>query len=286
MYPCRRIGLKPLVITAALVGAETTREHNPNLPLTPQEIAVAAAEACAAGASLIHLHVRDAYGQPTKSRQVFAETMALIRERCDAIIQVSTGGAVGTPAAERLEPVTLAPEMATLTCGTVNFGDDVFHNPLPMIIEFARAMQEHGVRPEVEVFDSGAVATAAGLVEMGLLEPPLHFDLVMGVPGGVPPTAQHLMCLVQSLPDGSTWTVAGIGRHELPLGTLAIVLGGHVRVGFEDNVFYSRGVLAESNAQLVARIARLAGELGRPVATPGQAREMLRIPAAKRGGVV
>jgi len=273
--------LHPVVITAALLGAETTRARNPNLPLTPAEIATAAYEAWQAGASVVHLHVRDKAGEPTQARETFAETIDLIRGRCDAIIQVSTGGAVWMSGAERLQPVSLGPEMATLTCGTVNFGDEVFSNPFPMICEFAAAMRRNGVRPEIEVFDTGAVATAARLIEMQLVEPPLHYDLVMGVPGGVPPTARHLQCLVDSLPTGSTWTVAGIGRHQLPLGVLALVMGGHVRVGFEDNVYYSRGVLAESNAQLVARVVRIANELGRPVATPADARRMLRLPATK-----
>ena len=275
--------MKPLVITAALVGAETTREQNPNLPLTPAEIAVAAREACEAGASVIHLHVRDEAGQSTQDRAVYRRTIDLIQAECEAIIQVSTGGAVGMSPDERLQPVTLGPEMATLTCGTVNFGKEVFYNPLPLIRDFARAMREHGVRPEIEVFDSGAVATAERLMAQGLVESPAHFDLVMGVPGGVPPTSRHLMCLVDSLPAGSTWTVAGIGRHQLPLAVLALVLGGHVRVGFEDNVYYSRGVLAESNAQLVSRVVRIATELGRPIATPAQAREMLRVPMARKG---
>lgn len=269
--------MTPLIITAALVGAETTRAQNPNLPLSPEEIATDAYECWLAGASIAHLHVRDAEGRPTQDREIFRETISRIRERCDIIVQVSTGGAVGMSPEERLQPVTLGPEMATLTCGTVNFGDEVFSNPFPMIRQFAAAMRRHGVRPEIEVFDSGAVATAGRLIALGLVDPPLHYDLVMGVPGGVPPTVEHLLCLVHSLPPGSTWTVAGVGRHQLPLALVAMVLGGHVRVGLEDNIYYARGVLASGNAQLVGRVVRLAGELGRPVATPAQAREMLRL---------
>jgi 3-keto-5-aminohexanoate cleavage enzyme len=270
--------LAPLIVTAALVGAETTRKHNPNVPLTPEEIASDAYECWRAGAAMVHVHVRDAHGEPTQDRETFRRVIDLIRERCDVIIQVSTGGAVGMSPDERLQPVTLSPEMATLTCGTVNFGEEIFVNPFPMIRHFAETMREYGVRPEIEVFDSGAVATADRLISLGLVDPPLHYDFVMGVPGGVPPTVGHLMCLVDSLPAGATWTVAGIGRHQLPLATMAIVLGGHVRVGLEDNVHYSRGVLAAGNAQLVARIARLSAELGRPLATPAEARQMLRLP--------
>ncbi|MDP2872908.1 MAG: 3-keto-5-aminohexanoate cleavage protein [Bacillota bacterium] len=275
--------MSKLVITAALVGAELTRKQTPNLPLTPEEIAIAAEDACNAGASVVHLHVRDKDGQATQDRDVFARTIQLIKSRCDAVIQVSTGGAVGMTPEERLQPVTLSPEMATLTCGTVNFGDAIFANPFPLIRRFARAMREHGVRPEVEVFDTGAIATAERLIGLGLLEPPVHFDFVMGMPGGIPATVRHLVCLVDSLPAGSTWTVAAIGRSQLPLNTVAVAMGGHVRVGFEDNVHYQRGVLADSNAQLVARVVRIATELGREIASPADARAMLRLPAARRG---
>lgn len=270
--------MDPLIITAALNGAEVTRAAQPALPLSPTEIAEAAAEAGQAGASIIHLHVRDAAGRPTQSRDVYAATMALIRQLCpELIIQVSTGGAVGMAAAERLQPVTLAPEMATLTPGSVNFGDDVFLNHPRDIELFARTIAEHGVKPELEIFDTGMIANALRLVKRGLASPPLHFDLVMGVPGGIPGTVANLLHLVSLLPAGSTWSVAGIGAAELPLAAAAIILGGHVRVGFEDNIYYRKGELASSNAQLVARVARLARELERPVATPRQAREILTL---------
>lgn len=266
-----------LIITAALTGAETTRADNPNLPLSPEEIAKAALEAWNAGASIIHLHARDAEGRPTQDVATFRETMALIRERCDVIVQISTGGAVGTPPEERLRPLDLVPEMATLTCGTVNFGDGVFENPLWLIEAFARKMAELHIKPELEVFDVGMVETAVKLARRGLLTEPLYFDFVMGVPGGIPGTIDNLLHLAGQIPAGASWQVAGIGRAELPLGVVAIVAGGHVRVGFEDNVYYSKGVLAESNAQLVARMARIAKEVGREVATPAEARRILGI---------
>lgn len=264
-----------LIITAALVGAEVTKTDNPNLPVTPEEIADAAYAAWKAGASIAHLHVRDENGNPTQRVDVFEKTMKLIKERCDIIIQPSTGGAVGMTPDERLQPVTLRPEMATLTTGTVNFGDDVFMNAPKDIEIFAARMKEYGVKPEIEVFEAGMIANALRLVKKGLLTPPLHFDFVMGVPGGIPGTVKDLLHLVESIPPGSTWTVAGIGRAELPLATAAIILGGNVRVGFEDNIYYSKGVLAESNAQLVARIVRLAYELGREIASPAEARKIL-----------
>lgn len=266
-----------LIITAALVGAETTREHNPNLPLTPEEITQAAAEAREAGASIVHIHVRDEEGNPTQDMEIFGRTCDLIREKTDLIVQISTGGAVGTPQDERVLPLDLRPEMATLTCGTVNFGDDIFENPEPLIEKLAARMLELEIKPELEIFDLGHVANAMRLLKRGLVKPPLYFDFVMGVPGGMSGSIHNLIHLTRELPPDSIWQVAGIGRHELPLGVVAIAAGGHVRVGFEDNVYYSRGVLAESNAQLVARIARIAKEVGREVATPDEAREILGI---------
>lgn len=264
-----------LIITAALVGAETTKEDNPNLPITPEEIAEAAYACWQEGASIIHLHVRDEKGQPTQDVGTFAQAMNLIKERCDVIVQFSTGGAVGLPVEERIKPLSLRPEMATLTTGTVNFGSDVFYNSEAYIEAIARAIMDNGVKPEIEVFEVGMIDNALRLVRKGLLTLPLHFDFVMGVPGGIGGTVKNLLHLVESIPAGSTWSVAGIGRHELPLATMAIIMGGHVRVGFEDNIYYTRGVKAESNAQLVARTARLAKELGREVATPNEARQLL-----------
>ena len=267
--------MEKLIITVAPVGAEATRNDNPHLPITPAEIAEEAANCEAAGASILHLHVRDAAGNPTQDREIFRETIAAIKKRSSLIVQTSTGGASWMTAEERLQPIGLRPEMATLTTGTVNFGNEVFSNPPPLLETFARALAENGVKPEIEVFETGMIANAMALVKKGLLSMPLHFDFVMGVPGGIPGEPRHLLHLVESLPRGCTWSVAGIGRSELPLAVMAILLGGHVRVGFEDNVYYSKGVLADSNAQLVERIVRLASELGRPVATPADARAIL-----------
>ncbi|BCU83290.1 3-keto-5-aminohexanoate cleavage enzyme [Polycladomyces abyssicola] len=265
-----------LMITAALVGAEVTRENTPHLPVTPEEIGIAAAEAHAAGAAIAHIHVRNAEGRPSQNRELYRQAIEEIRKRCDIIVQVSTGGAVGMSAEERLQPVTLAPEMATLTTGTVNFGRDVFFNPPEMVEQFAETMQQYGVRPEFEIFDVGMIANAQRLVKKGLVTGHLHFDFVMGVPGGIPATAEHLLHMVRQLPEGATWTVAGIGRAQLPMSVLGIVLGGHVRVGLEDNIYYRKGELA-TNAQLVARVVRIAQELGREIATPDEARAKLGI---------
>ena len=267
--------MQKLIITAALTGAEVTREQQPALPVTPQEIAIAAEECARAGASIVHLHAREADGTPTQDRETYREIIAAIRERCDVIVQVSTGGAVGMTSAERLAPVTLAPEMATLSMGTVNFGDDVFMNHPADMETFLHAMQQHGVKPEFEIFDTGMITTLNRWLKKGLLQGPKHVAFVLGIPGGMAGTPQALMYMIEQLPPDATWTVAGIGSAQLPLGTLAILLGGHVRVGFEDNVYYRKGELASSNAQLVARIARISEELNRPVATPAEARAIL-----------
>ena len=268
---------QPLIITVALTGAEVTLAQCPHLPITPEQIGQAAAEACQAGASIIHLHVRTPEGQPTQDPEAFRQAIAAIRARCDAIVQISTGGAVGTNAQERLQPVYLRPEMATLTTGSVNFGEEIFSNPWPLVKEFARTMQELGVKPELEIFDAGMIANALRLRDKGLISEPLHFDLVLGVPGGMPATVRNLVYLVEGLPPGSTWSAAGIGRMQTTIAAAAMAMGGHVRVGFEDNIYYRRGELAQSNAQLVARVARIAAELDRPVATPAEARRILSL---------
>lgn len=267
--------LDKLIITAALTGAEVTREYNPSLPITPAEIARAAIDCYKCGASIVHLHARNEDQTPTQAADLYQETIEIIKGQCNIIIQVSTGGAVGMSAEERLQPVSLKPEMATLSTGSVNFGDDVFMNPPAYLEKFARVMKEQGVKPEIEAFDVGMINNALQLVKKGLLSEPLHFDFVMGVPGGIPGTVKNLLHMVESIPPGSTWTVAGMGRTELPLGTAAIIMGGHVRVGFEDNIYYEKGVLAESNAQLVERIVRVAEIHSRPVASPDEARAIL-----------
>jgi len=267
--------MEKLVITAAIVGAEVTREEQPALALTPDEIAEDAKKCYEAGAAMVHLHVRDEKGNATQNQAVFKETVKKIRERCPVLVQVSTGGAVGMTAEERIQSIESSPDMATLSTGTCNFGPDVFENTQAMQEIFAQKMAEKNIKPELECFDAGMIENGLRLLKKGLIKAPLHFDFVLGVPGAAPGTPEMLMFMRQTIPGDATWTVAGIGRTELPLAIMGIVLGGHVRVGFEDNVFYSKGVLADSNAQLVARIARIAKEVGREVATPEEARKIL-----------
>jgi len=267
--------MNKLIITAALTGAEVTRADQPALPITPQEIALAAQACVEAGAAIVHLHARKPDGSATQDPTVYRDIIAAVRARCDVIIQVSTGGAVGMTAQERLAPVNLRPEMASLSMGSVNFGDDVFLNPPADIAAFSHAMAAQGVKPELEIFDTGMLATANRWLKKGLLGACPHVDFVLGVPGGMPATPEALMYLKAQLPEGASWSVAGMGPAQLQLGAMAIVLGGHVRVGFEDNIYFRKGELALSNAQLVERMAILGRLLERPPATPQEARAML-----------
>jgi 3-keto-5-aminohexanoate cleavage enzyme len=266
------------VITCAVSGAETTREQNPNLPLTSGEIAGAARDACRAGAAILHLHVRDDGGNPTQDADTFRTAIELVREACDIVIEVTTGGAVGMSLEERMQPLALGPEMASLDCGNVNFGDDYIVNTVPMMRECAAAMKERGVRPTLECFDLSHVDAAAVLVEEGLVEPPLHYGLVLGVPGGVRYDMDTLEFLARRLPVGARWTAVGVGGKAAAGSILgALELGGFVRVGFEDNVYLEKGVLADSNAQLVERAAHFARARGLEVATPSDVRRILEL---------
>lgn len=267
--------MEKLIITAAICGAEVTKEHNPNIPYTVEEIGREAESAYKAGASIIHLHVRDDNGVPTQDKERFRQCVEEIQKRCpDAIIQPSTGGAVGMTDEERLQPVELLPEMATLDCGTLNFGgDEIFVNTENTIKNFGKIMIEKDVKPEIEVFDKGMVDYAIQFAKQGYIKEPMHFDFVLGVQ--MTATARDLAFLVDTIPTGSTWTVSGVGRHEMPMVAIGIAMGGHVRVGFEDNIYLSKGVLAKSNGELVEKVVRIANELGREIASPAEAREIL-----------
>lgn len=266
-----------LIITAAICGAEVTKEQNPSVPYTIEEIQREAKSAYDSGASIIHLHVREDDGTPTQDINRFRKCIEAIKEACpDVIVQPSTGGAVGMSNDERIQPVNLNPEMATLDCGTCNFGgDDIFVNTENTIKEFAKKMIDLGVKPEIEVFDKGMVDMALRLHRKGLIKDPMHFNFVMGVNGGIGASPRDLMFLKESIPSWNTFTVSGIGKSQFQMAALSILLGGHVRVGFEDNVYISKGVLAKSNGELVDKVVRIAKELGREIATPQEAREIL-----------
>ncbi len=267
-----------LIITVAGVGAETTKEAQPGLPVTPVEIGADAARCREAGAAMYHLHVRDAEANPTQALEHFDAAIEEIRRRSDIIIQTSTGGAMGMTADERLQPLELRPEMASLTTGTANFGDDVFFNDTALMGEFYRRMQAAGVRPEFEIFEAGQIDNALRLVKQnGPAGPLLHWDFVLGVPGSMSGEPRNLVFLVDRIPEGSTWTCTGIGRWHMPVTMTALALGGNVRLGFEDNIYLHKGVLAKENAELVGRVARIAREWDRETATPDEARAILRL---------
>ncbi len=266
-----------LIITAAICGAEVTKEHNPAVPYTVEEIAREAYLAYKAGASIIHLHVREDDGTPTQDKDRFKVCIEAIKEKCpDAIIQPSTGGAVGMSNDERLQPLALNPEMATLDCGTCNFGgDDIFVNTENTIKYFGEKMINQNIKPEIEVFDKGMIDMALRLQKKGFIKLPMHFNFVLGVNGGISATPRDLVFMAGSIPQGSTFTVSGIGRSQFNMAAMAIIMGGHVRVGFEDNVYIRKGVPAASNGEMVEKVVRLAKELGREIATPSEAREIL-----------
>ncbi len=266
-----------VIITAALTGAEVTKAHNPAVPCTVREMVREAKAASEAGAAILHIHVREDDGTPTQAKSRYAEVLEAIAGACpDVILQVSTGGATGMTLDERIEVLDLRPEMASLDCGTVNFGgDEIFVNTETMIIRMAERMREQSVFPELEIFDKGMIDTVIRLHKKDILRAPLHFNLVVGVTGGIGATPRDLLFLTESLPPGSTFTVSGIGRHQLTANTQSILLGGHVRVGFEDNIYLEKGVPAAGNADFVRRIARICESLQKKVATPAEAREIL-----------
>lgn len=272
-----------LIITAAICGAEVTKEQNPAVPYTVEGIVREAKSAVDAGAAIVHLHVREDDGTPTQSKARFKECIDAIYKECpDVIIIPSTGGAVGMTAEERLQPTELYPEMATLDCGTCNFGDDVFENTMPMMRAFGKRMLENDIKPEYECFEMGHLDTVLNMARKGQVPgAPMQFNFVLGVPGCSPATVQNLAWMVNAIPAGSTWTATGIGRNAFTLAAAAIVMGGNVRVGFEDNLYLERGVLAKSNGELVAKVVRLAKELGREVATSAEAREILNLKPRK-----
>lgn len=275
--------MSKLIITAAICGAEVLKEHNPAVPYKIEEYVREAKLAYEAGASIIHLHVRWDDGTPTQDRDRFKVIIDAIKaEVPDVIIQPSTGGAVGMTDDERLQPLELKPEMATLDCGTLNFGpEDIFVNTEKTIIYFAERMNEIGTMPEIEVFDKSMIDTALRLYKKGIIKGHMHFDFVHGVQGGIGGSLRDFTFMRHSIPDHATYTVAGIGRFEFPLAMAAIIDGGHVRVGLEDNVFISKGVLTKSNGELVEKVVRMAKELGREIANPHEAREILKLKPIK-----
>jgi len=282
-----------VIVTAALTGVLATREQCPAIPYTPKEIGEEARRAADAGAAIVHIHARTAEGGPDWGVETFAEIFGEVRERTDVIINFSTG-AIGIAPEERIAHIRdLRPEMAALNMGSMNYAiysekkkafyhDHVFANPFHDIQFFLETMKSAGVRPEMECFDAGHIGNTRPLIDMGVLDAPYQFSLIMGVLGGIPGTTRHLVDQVDSLPPGSHWQVIGIGLNQWPLVASALALGGNVRVGLEDNFYVEEGKMAKSNGDLVEKACRLAHDLGRDVATPSEARALLGLESTPR----
>jgi len=272
---------KKIIITIAVTGSFPTKEMNPAVPYTPREIADAAVESAKAGAAIAHIHVRDPQtGAPEFKRGLFKEVLDRIRQRSDMIVNLTTSGLrLKGPdiTTQRLEPVHLRPDMCSLDLGSMNFQDMVFDNPPQWSQEATRCMQKNRVKPEIEVFDVGHISQASDLIKRGLIDAPPYFQLCMGVKWGIEASPENLLFMKSKLPADAAWSVLGTGKDQMPMITMGILLGGNVRVGFEDNIFIKKGVLAKNNAQMAETAADLAERLGRSVATPEEARQMLGI---------
>jgi len=275
--------LDKLIITAAVTGSGPTRDDNPNIPYSPEEIADEIVRSYEAGASIAHVHVRDPKtGEPSFELEYFREVRDRVRDRCDILLNF-TGSAMHLPLdnntmERRLSPTTLGPELCTLDIASMNMRSRVFINPPEWGPYCANITRERGVKPELECFDTGHIGLGKRLIAEGLLDTPYLFQLCMGVDSQIEATPKNLLFIVDLLPSKDVvWTGMGIGRHEFPIIAVSMISGGHVRVGFEDNVYISKGVLAKSNAELVEKAVRLAKEFGREIAQPDDARKILKI---------
>ncbi|WP_245666673.1 3-keto-5-aminohexanoate cleavage protein [Actinomadura latina] len=267
------------LITVAPTGAESAKSDVPALPVTLDELVQTAKECEAAGAAVIHVHIRDDDARPTLDPSQLRDTVSALRESTGLIVQLSTGGAVTDPYEDRLRVLDAEPDMCSLTCGTVNFGDDVFMNPWPFMVELYQRTQELEVVPEFELFDLGQVAALHRLLDKYGLPygGHVHCDLVMGVPGGMPGDARTLVAAVEALPSGATWSATGIGRTSLPVLFAALSAGGHLRVGLEDTVTLAKGRPVTANVQLVERAAQAASLAQRPPMPAADARALLSL---------
>jgi 3-keto-5-aminohexanoate cleavage enzyme len=272
--------MEKLIITAAITGSRITRDDSPYIPLSPEEIVESAIECRDAGASVVHIHVRDPKtGLGTQDVDLFRQVVEPLREKTDLVICLTTSGIPGRnlPNADRLAPLDLQPELASYDAGSINLGSGVFSNSPDFLREAARQMKERAVKPELEIFDLGMIITCLRLRDEGLLSNPMHFQLVLGTPWGAPASLKSLVHLLDHIPADSTWSAFGIGKNHLPIAMAAMMAGGHVRVGMEDNLYFRKGVLAKSNAEFVARIVRIAGECDRDIASPTETRKILNL---------
>ncbi|NWF92783.1 MAG: 3-keto-5-aminohexanoate cleavage protein [Syntrophaceae bacterium] len=270
-----------IIVTAALTGSRPTKEMNPAVPYSPKEIVEAAVECHQAGAAIVHIHVRDPKtGRPDFKIELFKEVLEGIRERCDLLVNLTTSGLFLSGSeliSQRLQPVHLRPDLCSFDLGSINFRDRVFVNSPEWAEAAAKCMKEEGVKPEIEVFDVGHIYQAIDLIQRGLIDDPPYFQLCMGVKWGMEASPENLLFMKSKLPAKAKWSVLGVAKDQLPMITMGILLGGNIRVGFEDNLYLKKGVLASSNAEMVEMAVDLAGRLGREVATPEEARKILGI---------
>ncbi len=272
---------KKIIITAAVTGSRPRKKDNPAVPYTPKEIIEAAVECCWAGAAIAHIHVRDPRtGEPDFKIKLFKEVLEGIRQRCDMVVNLTTSGLFlkgKNTISQRLQTVSLKPEICSLDVGSMNFSDCVFVNPPQWSEVAAKRMSEEGVKPEIEVFDAGHISQAMTLVNRGLIKEPFYFQLCMGVKWGIEASAENLLFMKNKLPSKAVWSVLGVGKYQHPMILLAMDWGGHVRVGFEDNIYLREGVLAKSNAEFVEMAVKLALHRGREIASPSDARRILNL---------
>lgn len=269
---------KKRVITVAVTGSWPTHDDNPNVPFTPEAIAEDVYQCWKAGAAIAHIHVRNDDGTPSTDFAKYKETIERIRAHkdCDICINITSSGSVDFGDEERIYPLQqLLPELASFDAGTLNWQHrTVFMNPPSFLEKLGHALQESNIKPEIEIFDGGMIQNAIHYIKTGVLKAPCHFQIVLGCAGGLTSTVENLLFLRNMLPEGSTWAACGIGHGHLPIMMATIAMGGHLRVGMEDNVYYKKGVLADNNAQFVARAKRLLEEADLEAATPDEAREI------------
>ena len=282
--------MEKLIITAALTGAQQGKAANPNLPEQPGEIVAQAIECWRAGAAIAHIHARDTDGRPTSDVEVFRQIYEPLKDQTDLVICLSTGGARSLPLKDRVAVVpAFKPDLASFNIGSAMQGIYDFKNKKWLVdftmaqsfadLEFiGRTMLKNGTKPELEIYDYGMINNALLFRHIGVLKDPLHFSLVMGIPGQTTSaTPKNLLHLVESIPPEATYQVIGIGRHQFPMITMGMIMGGHIRVGLEDNLYIEKGKLAQGNAQLVEKAVRMARELGREIASPAEARRILSL---------
>lgn len=277
--------MEKVIISAALTGAFPAIDKNPNIPITPEEIAEDVYQVWKAGAAIAHLHMVDENGNGTMDKERFRRTVELIREKdCDIILNLTTSGSLTASDEERMAHlIELKPEMASFDAGSMNWmHKTLFINSPEFLEKLGKTMQNNNVKPEIEVFDSGMLYNALHYVKKGLIDTPAHYQFVLGAPGGTAATVENLVYLKSLLPENSTWSAFGIGKYHLEILYATLALGGHIRVGMEDNIYYSKGRLAKSNAEFVERAVRIIKEINKRPATPKEAREILGIPSPVR----